>query len=181
MHPNPLEDFKALLSLDDRENALSRYCLVMATYTMEQYYERRFVCGKRFEFFPSYGDYLFPLRDYPVRKLLTVCRTHALQEAVVVDPALYHTIPDCGNLNLSLSAFRFHLRCVLSGNCRVSKCVTGRGYVPGSAPPDLASACLELAAWNMGRCWGRRIGLTGAVRGKGADGEHLEAYRRKMI
>jgi hypothetical protein len=48
------------------------------------------------------------------------------------------------------------------------------GYVPGKAPPDLASACLELAAWNMSRYRGRRIGMTGAVRGKGQDGEHLE-------
>jgi hypothetical protein len=25
------------------------------------------------------------------------------------------------------------------------------GYVPGKAPADLASACLELVAWNMTR------------------------------
>jgi DNA-binding NarL/FixJ family response regulator len=48
------------------------------------------------------------------------------------------------------------------------------GYVPGKAPADLASACLELAAWNMARYKGRRIGLTGNVRGSGKDGEHLE-------
>jgi hypothetical protein len=73
------------------------------------------------------------------------------------------------------------------------------GYAPGKtcppygAPADLASACLELAAWNMARYRGRRIGLTGAVRGRGQDGEHLETampenvkgllepYKRKMI
>ena len=41
--------------------------------------------------------------------------------------------------------------------------------------PDLASLCLELAAWNMSRYKGRRIGITGNVRGSGKDGEHLEA------
>jgi hypothetical protein len=67
------------------------------------------------------------------------------------------------------------------------------GYVPGKAPADLASACLELAAWNMGRYRGRRIGMTGNVRGSGKEGEHLEAsmpenvrlllepYKRRMI
>ncbi|MDR0758568.1 MAG: hypothetical protein LBF74_00430 [Treponema sp.] len=67
------------------------------------------------------------------------------------------------------------------------------GYGPGKAPPDLVSACLELAAWNMTRYKGRRIGMTGAVRGSGKDGEHLEAsmpenvrlllepYRRRVI
>jgi hypothetical protein len=64
----PLADFKAILGIDDREDALARYCLTTATYTIEQHCKRRLVCGKRFEFFPFYGDYLFPLRDYPVLK-----------------------------------------------------------------------------------------------------------------
>jgi hypothetical protein len=49
------------------------------------------------------------------------------------------------------------------------------GYAPGKAPADLASACLELAAWNMARYRSRRIGMMGAVRGKGAEVEHVEA------
>ncbi|MCL2411634.1 MAG: hypothetical protein FWC97_08330, partial [Treponema sp.] len=35
------------------------------------------------------------------------------------------------------------------------------GYKAGDVPADLASACLELAAWNMNRYRGRRIGVTG--------------------
>jgi hypothetical protein len=73
------------------------------------------------------------------------------------------------------------------------KAVYRAGYRPGKVPADLASACLELAAWNMSRYRGRRIGMTGALRGKGAEGEHLEvsmpenvrglleAYRRRTI
>jgi hypothetical protein len=189
----PLADFKAILGIYDREDTLARYCLTTATYTIEQHYKRRLVCGKRFEFFPFYGDYLFPLRDYPVRKFLTVCRTHTLQEAGVVDPALYHTIPDCGEPE----PFPFYLS--VSPALRLVRELSGLkvcyrvGYVPGNVPADLASACLELAVWNMSRYRGRRIGLTGAVRGKGADGEHLEAsmpenvkallepYRRRTI
>jgi hypothetical protein len=67
------------------------------------------------------------------------------------------------------------------------------GYSAGEAPADLVSACLELAAWNMSRYRGRRIGMTGNIRGNGGDGEHLESsmpenvrpllepYRRRLI
>jgi hypothetical protein len=90
----PLADFKAILGVDDRENALSRYCLITATCTIEQYCKRRLVRKKRFEFFPFYGDYTFPLLDYPVREVLAVYQTHALKEATIVEPDLYHTIPE---------------------------------------------------------------------------------------
>jgi hypothetical protein len=170
----PLEDFKAILGLDDRENALSRYCLITATYTIEQYCRRRLLRKKRFEFFPFYGEYVFPLRDYPVREVLVVYRIHALKEAVIVEPGLYHTTPDCGELEnipfcLSASSALGLVR-ELSG----LKVHYRAGYTPGKAPPDLDSACLELAAWNMSRYKGRRIGLTENVRGSGKDGEHLE-------
>jgi hypothetical protein len=189
----PLADFKAALGVDDREDALSRFCLTTATFTIEQYCKRRLLRKKRFEFLPFYGDYTFPLRDYPVREVLAVYQTHALKESIIVEPDFYHTIPDCGGLEdipfcLSVSPA---LRLVreLSG----LKVHYRAGYSPGKAPADLASACLELAAWNMSRYRGRRIGMTGNVRGNGKDGEHLEAsmpenvrlllepYRRKTI
>jgi hypothetical protein len=170
----PLADFKAALGVDDREDALSRFCLITATYTIEQYCKRRLLRRKRFEFFPFYGDYTFPLRDYPVREILAVYQTHALKESIIVENDFYHTIPDCGELEdipfcLSVSPA---LRLVrdLSG----IKVHYRAGYVPGKTPADLASACLELAAWNMNRYRGRWIGMTGAVRGSGKDGEHLE-------
>ena len=189
----PLEDFKTILGLDDREDMLSRYCLVTATYTIEQYCRRRLLRKKRFEFLPFYGDYTFPLQDYPVREVLAVYQTHALKESIIVEPDLYHTIPDCGELEdipFCLSASPV-LRLVreLSG----LKVHYRAGYVPGKVPADLASACLELAAWNMSRYRRRRIGMTGNVRGNGKDGEHLEMsipenvrgllepYRRKVI
>jgi hypothetical protein len=194
----PLTDFKAVLGLDDREDILSRYCLVTATYTIEQYCKRRLLRKKRFEFLPFYGDYIFPLRDYPVREILTVYQTHTLREAISepevrFEPDLYHTIPDCGELEnipfcLSVSPALGLVR-GLSG----LKVHYRAGYIPGKAPPDLASACLELAAWNMARYRGRRIGMTGNVRGSGKDGEHLEIsmpenvrqllepYRRRVI
>jgi hypothetical protein len=189
----PLDEFKVLLGVDDREDKISRFCLVTATLTIEQYCKRKLLRKKWFEFFPFYGDYVFPLWDYPVREILAVYQTHALKEAVIIEPGFYHTIPDCGELEdipfcLSVSSA---LRLVreLSG----MKVHYRAGYGKGAVPEDLASACLELAAWNMSRYRGRRIGMTGAVRGSGKDGEHLESsmpenvrrllepYRRRVI
>jgi hypothetical protein len=189
----PLADFKALLGVDDREDTLSRYCLNTATYAIEQYCKRRLLCKKRFEFLPFYGDYIFPLRDYPVREILAVYQTHALKEAVIVEPELYHTVPDCGELEDIPFCLSVSPALGLVWNLSALKIHYRAGYVPGKVPPDLASACLELAAWNMSRYRGRRIGMTGAVRGSGKDGEHLEAsmpenvrqllepYRRRAI
>jgi hypothetical protein len=194
-----LTNFKAILGIDDRENALSRYCLITATYTIEQYCRRRLLCKKRFEFLPFSGEHVFHLRDYPVREILAVYQTHALKEAVIVVPDLYHTIPECGeleNIPFSLS---------VSPALRLIRGLSGlkvhyrAGYSPGKVgnsygvPADLASACLELAVWNMSRYRGRRIGMTEAIRGNGKDEERLEAsmpdnvrqllepYRRRTI
>jgi hypothetical protein len=189
----PLAEFKAILGIDDREDALSRYCLITATFTIEQYSKRRLLRKKRFEFFPFYGDYLFPLRDYPVREILAVYQTHALKEAIIVEPGLYHTIPDCGEPENIPFCFSVSPALRLVRELSGLKVHYRAGYVPGKAPADLASACLELAAWNMNRYRGRRIGMTGNVRGSGKDGEHLEAsmpenvrlllepYQRRMI
>jgi dsRNA-specific ribonuclease len=59
----PLEDFKAILGVDDREDTLSRYCLITATYTIEQYCKRRLFLKKHFERIEFHGDLLLPLRE----------------------------------------------------------------------------------------------------------------------
>jgi hypothetical protein len=216
----PLADFKAILGIDDREDclyfasmrntnyeflqgknsttlfqppSLAAFCLITATYTIEQYCKRRLLRRKWVEFLPFYGDYVFPLREYPVREVLAVYQTNTLRETIIVEPDLYHTMPPCGELeNIPFCLLVFPaLRLVreLSG----LKVHYRAGYAPGKVPPDLASACLELAAWNMARYRGWRIGMTGNVRSSGKDGEHLEAsmpenvrqllepYRRRVI
>jgi hypothetical protein len=117
----------------------------------------------------------------------------------LIDPKHYYYLPDEGiseDIPFSL---------VLRPPLRLSREEMGikvrylAGYAPGKAsspygvPADLASACLELAAWNMARYRRRRIGITGNVRGSGKDGEHLESsmpenvqgllepYRRRTI
>jgi hypothetical protein len=185
-----LEDFKALLGIDDREDKLSRFCLVTSTFTIEQHCKRRFLRKKQFELIDYYGDLLLPLREYPVSKILAV---YLLGNGEILESDFYSVIPDCGTdedmpFSLSLSPALRRYR-----GLSTIKAVYWAGYNVVRVPPDLASACLELAAWNMNRYRGRRIGMTGNVRGQGKDGEHfemampenvrslLEPYRRKVI
>jgi hypothetical protein len=178
-----LADFKALLGFDDREDALSRFCLIAATYTIEQYCKRRLVRRKYTDYLTFTGEHIFTLREYPVRRVLAVhtatagtafCEEARFGLENLVDPKQYYGLPDEGiheNIPFSL---------VLRPPYRLTQEDMGirvrylAGYVPGKAPADLASACLELAAWNMSRYRGRRIGMAGNVRGSGKDGEHLE-------
>jgi hypothetical protein len=198
----PLTDFKAVLGIDDREDTLSRYCLITATYTIEQYCKRRLLRRKNTDYLTFTGDYIFALREYPVCKVLTLYAVTAgpVQQGEpcfspenLIDPKHYYCLPDEGiheDIPFSL---------VLRPPFRLGREEMGikvrylAGYMPGKAPADLASACLELAAWNMSRYRGRRIGMTGNVRGNGKDGEHLELsmpenvrgllepYRRRTI
>ena len=217
----PLEDFKAVISVDDRDDAMSRYCLITATYTIEQYCMRRLLQKKHFENIEITWDFFLPLKEYPVSKVLafyaiknsenprpcgfsdrSFCIAKTPAKAFITPPSMagellepefYDVVPDCGQyedfpfaLSLSPALKRY------PGLAAV-KAVYWAGYPSGKVPADLASACLELAAWNMNRYKGRRIGMTGNVRGNGRDGEHfemsmpcnvrslLEPYRRRVI
>ena len=44
-----LDDFKALLGIDDREEPLARFCLTIAAHTIEQHCMRRLLRKKHFE------------------------------------------------------------------------------------------------------------------------------------
>jgi hypothetical protein len=185
----PLADFKTILGVDDREDALCRFVLIASTYTIEQYCKRRLLRKKQSEFFPFYGDYVFPLREYPAREILAVHQTHTRKETTIVDLELYHTAPEIG----AVEDIPFCLS--VSPAVRLVRGLSGlrvlyrAGYATGRVPADLASACLELAAWNLSRYRGRRIG----VMGNGKGGEQLETsmpenvkallepYRRKTI
>jgi hypothetical protein len=95
----PLGDFKALLGFDDREDCLdfasmrnpgyeflqgknsanlfqppsmAAFCLITATYTIEQYCKRRLLRRKHTDYLTFTGEYVFGLREYPVGKVLTV-------------------------------------------------------------------------------------------------------------
>jgi hypothetical protein len=70
----PLEDFKAVLGIDDREDKIARFCLVTAALSIEQYCKRKFLKRKNTDYHTFHGDNSFTLKEYPVRKILSVGR-----------------------------------------------------------------------------------------------------------
>jgi hypothetical protein len=190
----PLDEFKALLGVDDREDKIARFCLVTATLSIEQYCKRRFLRKKYFETVEYYGDKYLPLSEYPVSNVLAAFAMSGRDvTGELIELDFYYLFPNEGivldipyNLSLSFALQRYR-------GLKAIKAVYWAGYAHNMVPQDLASACLELAVWNMNRYRGRRIGMTGNVRGGGKDGEHfemsmpenvrqlLEPYRRKLI
>jgi hypothetical protein len=189
----PLGDYKAILGMDDREDALSRYCLVTATYTIEQYCRRCLFVHRHSERLEYAGDQLLSLREYPVQEIVALyalCRNAGPEP---VEPELYGLLPEPEGgegpgldiphtLRLSPALGRLPGLAGFKAEYRA-------GYSPGSVPADLASACLELAAWNMARYRGHRIGMTGnAKSGEGLESSMpenvrllLEPYGRRTI
>jgi hypothetical protein len=204
---------------------MAAFCLITAAYTIEQYCKRRLIRKKHTDYLTFTGEYVFSLREYPVQKILAV---YAAKAAVMrgeplfdpeslVDPKHYYCLPEPStdaegggspldegireDSDLWPAPFALVLRHPfrLAREEQAIKVRYLAGYVPGKAPADLASASLELAAWNMSRYRGHPlrsrffIGMSGAVRGAGKDGEHLEAsmpenvrqllepYKRRVI
>ena len=188
----PFEDFKTLLNLDDRDDKLIRFCLVSSTYSIEQYCRRRLTYKKHFELLQYHGEWALPLREYPVAEVLAVF-AYGYGGSEMMEHELYELRPECesgldiqGSLILSAAFRRFK-------NLTDIKVVYNAGYKRAHVPPDLASACLELAWWKMNRYKTKRVGMTGNVRANGKDGEYfelsmpenvrglLESYKRRVI
>jgi hypothetical protein len=186
----PLEDFKALLGVDDREDKQARFCLVTSTLTIEQYCKRRFLRKKYIERRPYLEDLFIPLNEYPVSKVVSVYRW---SKDEILEPEFYEVVPACGT-DLDVPTYISFSPSLRRRRSYITvKVDYWAGYAPNKIPADLMAACLELASWNLNRYRGRRVGMTGNIRGSGKDGEHfemsmpenvrslLEPYRRKTI
>ena len=189
-----LDEFKSVLGIDDREDKLCRFCLVTSTLTIESYCIRKFLRKQYFERIAFFGDLILPLKEYPVGKILTAFAMNSEQlkmnNAEMIEPEFYRAVPDCSvdeDIPFSIE-FSPALRRVRG--LWAIKVIYEAGYGANEIPADLEAACLELAAWNMGRYRGKRIGMTGSIR---KDGDRLEMtmpenvrallepYKRKVI
>jgi len=191
-----LEEFKALMGVDDRDDRLCRFCLITSTLTIEEYCKRKFLRKQYFETVKFSGDLVIPFKEYPVTEILTIYTYNKVQLALcngqILEPEFYR--PMLGNdyneelpfeLLLSASLIPYKLAAV--------KVIYYAGYKIFEIPIDLSAACLELASWNLNRYKGKRIGMSGNIRGAGVQGEHfemsipenvkalIEPYRRKTI
>jgi len=188
----PIEEFKLLLGVDDRDDKLTKFCLVTSTLSIEQYCRRKLLSKTIHQVFKEWQDLTLFLSEYPVSEIIAVSVIYVSKEHQIIEPDLYNleplyemvNIPYLVNLSPAISRMR---------GIDAMKVIYKSGYFLDGVPKDLTAACLELAAWNMSRYKGRRVGLTGNVRGGGREGEHfemsmpenvrtlLEPYRRKTI
>jgi len=186
----PLDDFKALLGVDDREDKLSRFCLVTSTLTIERFCRRQLLRKTHFEYVDFCGDLVIPLKEYPVFKVEAAYSLFSIAPSEFIEPDFYQVIPECGTIEDMPFCLSFSPAVGRFPGPIAFKVVYLAGYSNRNIPQDLAAACLELAAWNMNRYKGRRIGMTGNVRKGGESFEMsmpsqvrqlLEPYRRKVI
>jgi hypothetical protein len=136
------------------------------------------------------------LREFPVRKITAafLIRNEELgiRNSEIIEPEFYRVVPDCGS-DVDIPFSIEFSPAVARMSCKAFKVIYVAGYPADKVPADLAAACLELASWNMNRYRGRRVGMTGNIRGAGKEGEHfemampeqvrllLEPYRRRVI
>jgi len=193
-----LEEFKAIMGIDAREDKTARFCVLTATLTIEQYCQRQLLRKKYFETIPFGNSLVVPFREYPVVEIIQVKSEREpsvrleVRSEMLIDPIYYRAYPGNGfneeipfELLLSPSLKPYKLSII--------KVTYLAGYEHGSIPENLSAACLELASWNFNRYKGRRVGMSGNIRGAGIQGEHfemsipenvkalIEPYRRKTI
>jgi len=222
----PIDEFKALLGVDDRDDKLTKFCLVTSTLSIEEYCRRKLLSKIIHQVFKEWWDLTLFLSEYPVREIIAVSvsgngewgvgsvknphpcgfltsefASQTPPKALVTPPSMageilepefyslepldeMDNIPYLINLSPAINRMR---------GIDAIKVIYKAGYFYDDVPKDLSAACLELAAWNMSRYKGRRVGMTGNVRGNGKEGEHfemsmpenvkalLEPYRRKVI
>ena len=190
----PLEEFKALMGVDDRDDRLCRFCLVTASLTIEEYCKRKFLRKQYFETIPIINNYfVLLLREYPVSEILLVSNEQfGMKNEGIIEPEFYR--PMIGNGYNEEMIFELLLSSSLKPyGLNAVKVIYIAGYERKSIPVNLSAACLELASWNFSRYKGKRIGMSGNIRGAGVQGEHfemsipenvkalIEPYRRKTI
>jgi hypothetical protein len=186
----PIEEFKSVLGIDDRDDKLVKFCLATSTLTIESYCKRKLLRKKHFEKVEYTGDLLLYLREYPVKEVLAVS---LYETSEILDPDYYNIMPDCGtDVDIPFTILLSRAIRRYSGISAINV-IYYAGYEKDAVPSDLSAACLELASWNMNRYRGRRIGMSGNIRGAGIQGEHfemsvpenvkllLEPYKRKAI
>jgi hypothetical protein len=90
-----------------------------------------------------------------LREVLAVYACCSAAEPELVEPEFYTLCPELEERLDIPHALRLSPALGRLPGVSAFKAVYRAGYRPGKAPADLASACLELAAWNMARYRGR--------------------------
>jgi uncharacterized phiE125 gp8 family phage protein len=153
-----LDEFKLILGIDDRDDKLSRFCLVTSTHTIEQHCKRRLCEKTHHQSFTNWSDLTLYLNEYPVTEVLMISSLYFNKELEVIEPEFYHIelADELENIpyQISLSPSLRRMRGVTA-----LKVIYKAGYNSAAVPADLKSACLELGSWNFNRYKSRKIGV----------------------
>ena len=90
----PLEDFKALMGVDSREDKTATFCIVTATLSIEKYCMRQFLRKKKTEILELTGDWEVLLGEYPVSEILGVYGINRQGERYL-EPYFYRPMFGC--------------------------------------------------------------------------------------
>ncbi len=190
----PIEEFKQILGIDDRDDSLSHFCLVTATHTIEQYCKRRLRHKIIHQSFGEWFDLTLYLHEYPVREVLQISYEKRKVKHEIIEPDFYSVFPDCGT-DLDIP-FEIHLSSAIETlHCDSLRVIYEAGYSCADVPADLKAACLELAMWNFNRYKSKQIGVKQMsneklARSNGSGFEMsmpenvknlLEPYKRKIL
>jgi uncharacterized phiE125 gp8 family phage protein len=185
----PLEEYKLILGIDDRDDKLCRFCLVTATHTIEQYCRRHLLEKTVLQVFTEWRDLILFLNEYPVRKVVSLSALHIGTPPEILKSDLYRLDPIGKLENIPYQVILSPLVSRRYGGKTPLKAVYKAGYSCADVPADLKAACLELAMWNMKR-YKQRAGRSEQLAMKKEQGEMslpenvrmlLEPYRRKTI
>jgi uncharacterized phiE125 gp8 family phage protein len=187
----PLDDFKLILGIDDRDDKLSRFCLITATHTIEQYCKRRLWIKTIHQSFKEWLDLTLYLNEYPVHEVLSVTIFHNDKSLEMLEAEFYQLEPIEALENIPYQIYLSPAMNRLRGVSELRVMYTA-GYSPSDVPADLKSICLELAAWNFNRYKSRKIGVISNEKTTGNNVSFemsmpenvkslLEPYRRKTI
>jgi len=193
----PIDEFKTLHGIDDRDDKLAKFCLVTSSLNLEQYCKRHFLLRIYHETINLFGDLRVTLNEYPAREIIAIfsmsneqgtmgkeqrkdkrekrkiIKEWGLEGGELIEPEFYRVIPDCNNVEEYPYAIELS-PAVLRMGCKKINVAYWAGYEYNKIPSDLFAACYELASWNFNRYKSGRVGMTGNVRGAGVQGEHFE-------
>lgn len=191
----PLSECKTILGLDDRDDSFTRFLLITASVTVENYLSRRLLHRAHTHYTDYLGQTTIPLKEYPVQRIDAVYadRTRQFTEATRLQPEHYYLTPDPSTFEDLPANLCIPIPNQLPRAPQSLKILYTAGYLLTEIPPDLQQAIIELVAWNFTRYQSHRIGVTGALRGTGKVTESLERtipehirivlepYRRRTI
>lgn len=140
-----LGECRRQLGLDERDDSLTLFLLIAATYTVENHCRRCLLRKDIREYFDSTGDNALFLREYPVRDVLGVHedQNHRFMESSLIDPEHYYCTPEISIPEDTIHTLTLIPPYRLQKGTKTIKITYSAGYDLAEVPMDLKQAVLD--------------------------------------